>query len=70
MPKDPMKTYASDYGKADLLDSSSWPSASEFGMDDSQYNAFHAALTTELSIIQGPPGKNITNDLKVLKCKE
>jgi len=43
-----------------------WPSAEEFGMDESQYTAFCAALTQEISIIQGPPGKNPE---KVQKCK-
>ena len=40
-----------------LTDYDTWPSADELGMDESQYNAFQAALTREISVIQGPPGK-------------
>jgi hypothetical protein len=60
MPMDPDKEYASDYGLADLLDTSTWPSVAQSGMDESQYAAFRAALTREISIIQGPPGTGKT----------
>jgi hypothetical protein len=60
MPMDPDKKYADDYGLADLLDTSSWPTAAQLGMDESQYAAFRAARTREISIIQGPPGTGKT----------
>lgn len=34
-----------------------WPPCSDLNMDESQYEAFRAALTKQLAIIQGPPGK-------------
>jgi len=58
--KDPNVKNAEDYGLANLLDLSSWPSALELGMDESQYGAFQAAMTREFSIIQGPPGTGKT----------
>jgi hypothetical protein len=60
MPMDRDKKYGDDYGLADLLDTSSWPTAAQLGMDESQYAAFRAALTREISIIQGPPGTGKT----------
>jgi len=45
-----------EYGMANISDTDTWPSAEELGMDESQYQAFSAALTREISIIQGPPG--------------
>lgn len=43
-----------------ILDETSWPDETAFGMDKSQYAAFKSALTKEISIIQGPPG-NLLN---------
>ena len=37
-----------------------WPSAAELGLDEMQFEAFHAALTKEFAIIQGPPGTGKT----------
>lgn len=39
-----------------ILDETSWPDETVFGMDKSQYAAFKSALTKEISILQGPPG--------------
>lgn len=38
------------------LDTKAWPTMEELGLDESQFKAFHLALTKELAIIQGPPG--------------
>ncbi|XP_046560629.1 NFX1-type zinc finger-containing protein 1-like [Haliotis rubra] len=46
-----------------------WPIASDLEMDESQFNAFHTALTKELAIIQGPPGTGKTYvGLKIVKA--
>lgn len=37
-----------------------WPNAKQLGLDDSQYKAFHSALTKEFCVIQGPPGTGKT----------
>lgn len=36
-----------------------WPPREEFKLDESQYEAFRAALTKQMVVIQGPPGKLI-----------
>lgn len=33
-----------------------WPSCVDLNMDESQYEAFQAALTKQMVVIQGPPG--------------
>lgn len=38
------------------LKEEAWPKMEELGLDDSQMKALQLALTTELAIIQGPPG--------------
>lgn len=43
-----------------LSDPHSWPSANQFGFDDTQYKAFKAALTQKFMVIQGPPGTGKT----------
>lgn len=35
-----------------------WPEATKFNMDESQFEAFRAALTNQIAVIQGPPGTN------------
>jgi hypothetical protein len=46
-----------EFPKANLFDFASWPEASALGLDSSQYEAVKQAMTQEMSIIQGPPGK-------------
>lgn len=43
-----------------LSDESTWPTPQVLGLDDSQYNAYKMALTTEFVTIQGPPGTGKT----------
>jgi len=43
------------------LNDTSWPSAAQLGLDQSQHEAISNALTKELSIIQGPPGTGKTH---------
>ncbi|XP_065342326.1 NFX1-type zinc finger-containing protein 1-like [Cloeon dipterum] len=43
-----------------VLDESTWPTARQLGLDNSQYQALKAALTKELAVIQGPPGTGKT----------
>lgn len=43
----------------DMLGSRQWPPRDDFNFDESQYEAFRAALTKQMVIIQGPPGKFI-----------
>lgn len=45
-----------------VLQEMSWPDADDMGLDDSQYRALKAALTKQISIIQGPPGRCIQTD--------
>uniref|UniRef100_A0ABM0N1E6 NFX1-type zinc finger-containing protein 1-like n=1 Tax=Saccoglossus kowalevskii TaxID=10224 RepID=A0ABM0N1E6_SACKO len=45
---------------APVLDTSSWPTSRELGLDESQLQALKTALTKELAIIQGPPGTGKT----------
>ncbi|CAG0882921.1 unnamed protein product [Darwinula stevensoni] len=44
----------------DLLAKAYWPPAGDFGLDESQLQAFQSALTQEFSVIQGPPGSGKT----------
>ena len=37
-----------------------WPTAEQFGLDSSQYDAIKLALTSKLALIQGPPGTGKT----------
>lgn len=39
-----------------VLEENAWPARHHFGLDESQYEAFRAALTKQLAIIQAPPG--------------
>lgn len=43
-----------------VLDSASWPSARELGLDESQFKALQLALINEFAVIQGPPGTGKT----------
>ncbi|CAK1556451.1 unnamed protein product [Leptosia nina] len=43
-----------------VLDKSQWPSNEEFGLDQSQMEAYNFALTREFAVIQGPPGTGKT----------
>lgn len=45
-----------NYKAVNLLNRNTWPDKRYFGLDDSQYEAFIAALTKQVAIIQGPPG--------------
>lgn len=59
--------------KINPLQLSDWPSAEELGMDMPQYIAFQSAITQEISIIQGPPGKfnfcqSISRKLLFVRC--
>ena len=46
----------------------SWPTALNLGMNEWQYQAFYAALTSAFCLIQGPPGTGKTFvGLKILK---
>jgi len=40
-----------------------WPSKDELRVDQSQYDALLHALTSELAIIQGPPGAFVSTDI-------
>ncbi|CAK8680919.1 unnamed protein product [Clavelina lepadiformis] len=51
-----------------ILDTASWPSSKELGLDPSQTHALKTALTNELAIIQGPPGTGKTHvGLNIMK---
>lgn len=41
----------------EVLDEQQWPPREDFNLDESQFEAFRAALTKQLVVIQGPPGK-------------
>ena len=41
-------------------DLSTWPKPDVLGLNESQFMAFHAALTKEFAVIQGPPGTGKT----------
>ncbi|KAF2902959.1 hypothetical protein ILUMI_03228 [Ignelater luminosus] len=43
-----------------LFQPGAWPRAVQLGYDDTQYNAFRAALTQKFAVIQGPPGTGKT----------
>ena len=43
--------------RVDILDKQQWPPHEDFNLDESQYEAFRAALTKQMVVIQGPPGK-------------
>ncbi|KAL3857871.1 hypothetical protein ACJMK2_012500 [Sinanodonta woodiana] len=43
-----------------VLDSTTWPSSKDLGLDISQHEALKLALTKEISLIQGPPGTGKT----------
>ncbi|CAG0900159.1 unnamed protein product [Darwinula stevensoni] len=47
-------------GLVRLLAKAYWPPAEDFGLDESQLQAFQSALTQEFSVIQGPPGTGKT----------
>lgn len=40
-----------------IMNNSSWPDKDLFGLDESQFDALKAALTKQLTVIQGPPGE-------------
>lgn len=40
-----------------MLSEQEWPPCTDFKLDESQFEAFRAALTKQMVIIQGPPGK-------------
>lgn len=42
----------------EMLSNQEWPPREDFKLDESQYKAFRAALTKQLVVIQGPPGKS------------
>lgn len=45
-----------------------WPPRADFNLDESQYDAFRAALTKQMVVIQGPPGDlNFFNFFSPLK---
>ncbi|XP_053401223.1 NFX1-type zinc finger-containing protein 1-like [Mercenaria mercenaria] len=46
--------------KFPVLNTPLWPSATDLGLDSSQYEAIQRAITKELAIIQGPPGTGKT----------
>lgn len=39
-----------------VLNENAWPAHHNFDLNESQYEAFRAALTKQLAIIQAPPG--------------
>lgn len=41
-----------------ILRKSEWPSGADLNLDESQFEAFQAALTKQMVVIQGPPGMN------------
>jgi hypothetical protein len=43
-----------------ILNENLWPNKQVFGFDDSQFEAFRAALTKQMVVIQGPPGTGKT----------
>ncbi|XP_068633250.1 NFX1-type zinc finger-containing protein 1 [Battus philenor] len=43
-----------------VLDYTQWPTKELFGLDESQMDAFHFALTRQFAVIQGPPGTGKT----------
>lgn len=59
----PMKKFIVDVDRqispASYMGSNNSHSHYDFGLNESQNEAFHAALTRQLSIIQGPPGEPV-----------
>ena len=43
----------------EMLSNQEWPPREDFHLDESQFEAFRAALTKQMVVIQGPPGKLI-----------
>lgn len=43
----------------EIMSNQPWPPREDFNLDESQYEAFRAALTKQMVVIQGPPGKLI-----------
>lgn len=43
----------------DMMSDQQWPPREDFKLDESQFEAFRAALTKQIVVIQGPPGKLI-----------
>lgn len=43
----------------EIMSNQQWPPREDFNLDESQYAAFRAALTKQMVVIQGPPGKLI-----------
>lgn len=41
----------------EVMNDREWPPRADFNLDESQYDAFRAALTKQMVVIQGPPGK-------------
>lgn len=41
----------------EMLNNQQWPPREFFNLDEFQFEAFRAALTKQLVVIQGPPGK-------------
>lgn len=41
----------------EVLSKQQWPPCTDFNLDESQFDAFRAALTKQMVVIQGPPGK-------------
>ena len=56
----PIMTTQASHVRRHILTTKDWPSASELGLDESQFRALQLALTHEFAIIQGPPGTGKT----------
>ncbi|KAM3965335.1 NFX1-type zinc finger-containing protein 1-like [Aphomia sociella] len=52
--------YKIDNNKFFVLQKETWPNKDELGLNNSQYEALHLALTNEIAVIQGPPGTGKT----------
>ncbi|KAK2142651.1 hypothetical protein LSH36_929g00077, partial [Paralvinella palmiformis] len=61
-PDDHVLQTVAQYNTANvaILEKRSWPPAHILGLDPSQWEAVHLALTKELALIQGPPGTGKT----------
>ena len=46
----------SSFSSKSLTNISSWPCATKLGLDQRQHEALYSALTSRVSLIQGPPG--------------
>lgn len=40
-----------------MVNEHEWPPREDLNLDEAQYDAFRAALTKQMVVIQGPPGK-------------